>query len=168
MAKGTKSYKREHGLTVAQQNAIDLLVLGKTDQEAADAVGVNRVTVAKWRLYDPWFQAELNRRRKELWADGVDRLRALIPKALDTLERELEQGEMGPRLALQILKLAGLERLGGSIGPDDPEQIIDAEVRRRRATQNVDLSDILSGGAIIDTERAAVVADLDEKARTGN
>ena len=37
-----KNYKREHWLTIQQQNAIDLLVTGKTDQAVADAVGVAR------------------------------------------------------------------------------------------------------------------------------
>ncbi|MBT2729196.1 helix-turn-helix domain-containing protein [Bacillus sp. ISL-75] len=58
MAKATKDYKREHGLTVEQYNAIDLLITGKSDQETADIIGVNRVTVTKWRNYDLHFRAD--------------------------------------------------------------------------------------------------------------
>lgn len=40
-------------LSVKQENAIDMLVTGGTDSEVAAAVGVHRVTVTRWRLYDP-------------------------------------------------------------------------------------------------------------------
>ncbi|MEH7558846.1 hypothetical protein V7165_26250, partial [Priestia megaterium] len=74
MGKATKSYKREQGLTIEQLNAIDLLVGGKTDQEVADKINVNRVTVTKWRNYDIYFQAELNKRRKEIWGASIDKM----------------------------------------------------------------------------------------------
>jgi hypothetical protein len=109
MNKGTTGYKREHGLTLKQCNAIDLLVQGETDAATAEAVGVNRVTVTKWRNYDPLFQAELNRRRKEVWGGSVDRLRSLLPRALDALEDELVHGKHRWRTALELLRLAGLE-----------------------------------------------------------
>ena len=38
MAKTTNSYKREQGLTIEQLNAIDLLVIGKVDQDVADKI----------------------------------------------------------------------------------------------------------------------------------
>jgi hypothetical protein len=61
-------------LTVAQQNAVDLLATGKTDTEVSELLDVNRVTVTHWRCYDPLFQAELNRRRTEIWASGIHKL----------------------------------------------------------------------------------------------
>jgi len=42
-----------------------------------------------WRLHSPLFQAAINRRRNELWESAADKLRALIPKALAVLEREM-------------------------------------------------------------------------------
>ena len=48
-----------------QQDAIELLLLGRSDHAVAQAVKVHRVTVTKWRLYDPAFRAELNRRREQ-------------------------------------------------------------------------------------------------------
>jgi transposase len=35
-------------LTPEQLNAIDLLILGKTDREVSEIVGVRRETVTKW------------------------------------------------------------------------------------------------------------------------
>lgn len=45
MAQATKPDTTRHALTVVQLNAVDLLVTGKTDQEAAETVGVSRQTV---------------------------------------------------------------------------------------------------------------------------
>ena len=43
---------------------VEVLVIGKTDQEVAEAVGKSRQTVCVWRLYHPIFRAELNKRRR--------------------------------------------------------------------------------------------------------
>src|SRR5687767_4139563 len=133
----TKDYKRLHGLTLEQHNAIDYLVLGQTDQAVAAEVGVHRVTITKWRLYDPLFQAELNRRRAELWRGSVDGTRGLLPTALDTLFDQLTAGEQRGRLALDLLRLAGVFTASGGlaaalVGPQDPTTILDDEALRRR------------------------------------
>src|SRR5688500_13203893 len=52
-------------LSVAQLNAVDLLVTGTGDREVAEAVGVTRQTVCGWRNHDPAFVAALNARRLE-------------------------------------------------------------------------------------------------------
>jgi len=59
----TNGYKRLHGVTVKQQNVTDRLVAGDTDEQAAQAASVHRVTVSKWRSHDLAFQAALNARR---------------------------------------------------------------------------------------------------------
>jgi hypothetical protein len=123
MAKADKTGQVE--LTVEQQNAIDLLIVGKTDLAVAEAVGKSRQTVCGWRLYHPTFQAALNARRQEVWAAAADRLRNLVPRAVDVLERELAGGDHSLKVALAILKLANLPL--HSIGAQDPEQIV-AEV----------------------------------------
>ncbi|MBM6599550.1 helix-turn-helix domain-containing protein [Priestia megaterium] len=124
MGKTTKSYKREQGLTIEQLNAIDLLITGRTDKEVAEVIGVNRVTVTKWRNYDIYFQAELNKRRKEIWNVSVDRMRALMPKALERLEQEIEV-ENGWKIALEIIKMAGIEKQHiKDIGHDDAKKIL--------------------------------------------
>jgi hypothetical protein len=83
---GTNGYKRQHGITVKQENALDLLIQGATHQEAAEAAGVARATVSKWMALDVYFQAELNRRRREIWGTSLDRLRSMVPRALDALD----------------------------------------------------------------------------------
>ena len=39
------------------------------------------MTVTKWRNYDISFQAELNKRRKEIWGVSIDKLRAVVTKS---------------------------------------------------------------------------------------
>jgi hypothetical protein len=166
MVKATKPDVSRHELTVAQLNAIDLLVVGKTDQETAEAVGVTRQTVNGWRNANPWFAAELNRRRQDLWGVSVDQLRALLPRAVEVLGKELALGPGSATVALAILRLAGLDRAKAPerldtllIGPTDPDAIIDAEVRRRRPDHGTYVDDLLNGGTITDAEREEVLAE---------
>jgi hypothetical protein len=164
MVKATKRDITRHELTVVQLNAVDLLVTGKTDQEVAELVGVTRQTVNGWRNANPHFQAALNRRRQDLWGVTVDQLRALLPRAVAVLAEELEGGEQRARVAVDILRLAGLDRTKASqkldtflVGPTEPDAIVDAEVRRRRPERAAYFDDILNGGVITDLERAEVL-----------
>jgi len=54
-------------LSIKQQNAIDLLIQGKSDRKTAEAIGVSRQTVTNWRNNNPVFIAELNKQRKAVW-----------------------------------------------------------------------------------------------------
>jgi hypothetical protein len=133
---GTPVYTRQHkrGPTLPQLNAVDLLAAGKNDTETAELLGLSRTCITKWRLYDPVFQAALNVRRAEVWGNGLDRLRALIPKALDVLAAVLDNSPTPLRLkaAGAILRLAQLPAGSLGIGPTDAEEIVRRLVERRR------------------------------------
>ncbi|HUT93034.1 MAG TPA: hypothetical protein VMY37_26455 [Thermoguttaceae bacterium] len=62
----TQSNQSPKNLPLRQQQAIDLLALGRTDAEVAEQVGATCITVVEWRLYDPVFVAALNRKREEV------------------------------------------------------------------------------------------------------
>jgi hypothetical protein len=47
--------------------AIDILLLEHIDQAVAEQIGVARETICRWRNENPYFMAELNRRRKDVW-----------------------------------------------------------------------------------------------------
>lgn len=97
-------------LTPAQLSAVNLLATGATVTAAAESADVARQTVSEWLNHDPVFQASLNLRRAELWAEQCDRYRAMLPKALDTVETALTEG--GPdalKAALTVIRLSGLE-----------------------------------------------------------
>jgi hypothetical protein len=77
-------------LTGKQMRAVDLLASGTSDRDTAEAVAVDRVTVWRWRRHDADFQAALNARRGEVWESARDRLRALLPRAVDVLDQALK------------------------------------------------------------------------------
>jgi len=111
----TKAHKIEKAkklleLSVRQRNAIDLIVMGSSDQDAADKVGVARETVTRWRLYHPAFRAELDRSRRAVWGSSADRLRALIRKSMDIIEEVLNDGDNPKRaaVALSLVRDSGI------------------------------------------------------------
>lgn len=112
-------------LSVEQMNAIELLALGKTDQETADAVGVTRQTVNKWRNHDSDFEVALNLKRQELWAGHADELRSHVSRALEVLAEDMEANDLRLRqaAAVQILRAAGMYGLGAPQGHTDPAWI---------------------------------------------
>jgi hypothetical protein len=105
----TKSNKSQQ-LTIEQENAIDLLIIGKSDREVSESVKVNRSTVNQWQNHNPFFVAELNRRRKSVWGSGEERLRSLVSSAVDVLEEDLNSEDLKLRQssAIHILKSVGM------------------------------------------------------------
>ncbi|AEH60601.1 hypothetical protein Mzhil_0736 [Methanosalsum zhilinae DSM 4017] len=119
----TKPHNNSQKLSVEQLNAIDLLVLGKTDRETSIAVGVTRETVTRWRNENPYFAAELNRQRKEIWQSSHDRLRGLVHDSVDELQRAIKEGDT--KAAIEVLKAVGIY---GNVSipsePDNPELVV--------------------------------------------
>ena len=109
--------QQEQGLGIAQQRAIELLLLGYKDAEVAAIVGVTRQTVNKWRNHNKAFIAELNHRRRELWEAAEEKLRNLIDSAITVLEEDLQSEDRRLRLraAVHVLKCVGL--YGKSLEP---------------------------------------------------
>lgn len=141
-----KAKPKPAALTVAQLSAVDLLAGGNNDAETAAALSLHRVTVTRWRNYSPEFRAALAERRKAVWGSAADKLRALLPKALDALAAELESGDDKATVALAVLKLAGSLPLV-PIEPTDPDEVVrevvDAERNAHRRRE--DAEDFSSG-----------------------
>jgi hypothetical protein len=117
-------------LTPQQAAAVDALAFGVTVTDAADTVKVSRQTVSGWLHHDASFQAALNARRQELWTGHVERLRSLVPKAMDTLEAAVSDEQQGVAVAVHILKAAGLYGLREPNGSIHVDEIKSAEQRR--------------------------------------
>ena len=115
MAKGiTKGHKRsrrraadetpdEHApspptITPRQQQALQALLTGSTDTEAAEAANVTRETVNRWRHRDANFVAALSEARQDLAQDFHDGLRALLPDALAALRDGLADDNVNTRV----------------------------------------------------------------------
>lgn len=154
---------RQMTLTISQGIAIDALLAGATDAEAGAAAGVTRQTINGWKNHHPGFIAETNRRRQEVWEASLDRIRSLVPKALDVLDAALTSGTPNPRLAIKIIEMAGLpnEAISPS-GPTTTMDVIDAEVHRRRQAE-FDAMIGPYGGPVTDLERARVALEWEEQ-----
>lgn len=111
-----------------KMNAIDLLIQGLNDREVADKIGTSRETVTRWRNENPVFQAELNRRRQEIWGGACEKLRGLVSHAVDVLESELENGNSKLKAAVEILKATGLY---GNVPSPDGETNPDAILKKQ-------------------------------------
>lgn len=158
-------------LSEPQQAAVELLAVGKTDKEAAKALGLPGDTVARWRMHDPVFQAALNTCRSEAWRAGIDRLRSMIPQALDTLAEELTRPDNPDRckLALDILRLAKLPDITPQ-GSADPETIVRQAVNQERQQARGPLDDMTEnhkGLPDFDTHLARKWAELEARAAGG-
>jgi transposase-like protein len=116
-------------LTAEQATAVDQLASGKTISEIAEALEVSPQTVSEWCKSHHGVQAALNGRRHEIWRGTADRLRALLPKALEVLELEL-QGEDRLQAAVHVLYGAELP-----LGPTDVGEIVIVEKERLKQRQ---------------------------------
>lgn len=101
-------------LSPAQCSAVELLVRGEAVIKVAEAVGVDRGTIYRWRTSDPNFIAALNRWRGEMQAETRDRVLALSAGAADSVARSIAEGDS--RLGLRVLEKMGCLKPG----PDNP------------------------------------------------
>jgi transposase-like protein len=106
--------EKRKALSEKQQQAIELLVTGKTVSEAAREIGVARETVSRWANGNAEFMAALNRLRRDLHKSHTDRMRQLATRAYETLE-ELLGGEAPPYIRLKAA-LAVIEAAKGVEG----------------------------------------------------
>jgi putative insertion element HTH domain-containing protein len=138
-------------LSIEQQNAIDLLILGKSDKEVAEAVGVNRTTMWEWRTAQPLFMATLERRRAEVWRQPQERLRSLLSKAVENLGQAVESGDL--KASIEVLKAVGMYGDGtmNAIGEQDPEKLIRQQAEAQVDREGVPKNTLLAMAEHLDT-----------------
>ena len=89
-------------LSVEQERALELIILGQNDREVAESLSIARQTVHKWRNYNPLFVANLNAIRQDLWDSQKERIRCLSARALDVLQEDLESENLRLRQAAAV------------------------------------------------------------------
>ena len=123
-------------LSIEQQNAIDLLILGKSDKDVAEAIGRDHSTIWEWRTAHPLFCATLERWRAEVWRQPQERLRSLMSKAVENVAGLVESGDYDA--SIELLKITGMYRgLVNHIGEQDPEKVFEAIVEQRLAAEHI-------------------------------
>ena len=114
----------DRNLSIQQKNAIDLLIVGQTDGEVAQTIGVSRQTINQWKNQDAVFVAEMNRKRKNIWECQQERLRSVVEKSIDVLIEDMSGDDLKLRqsAAIHILKAVKLygtdQKPSGFTDPD--------------------------------------------------
>ncbi len=80
-----------YDLTPQQQQALDLLLAGKTVTETAAALDVARETVSRWKHRDAGFVAAYNQGLLSAWEASHKRLLDARAKAIDKLSDLLDE-----------------------------------------------------------------------------
>lgn len=93
-------------LTTTHQLAIDLLMMGYSDRETGERVGVARETITRWRLYHPRFRAELQNRQREMQNISKARLMIATQKAIGVVEDMIidTDNPARGRMAMDLIK----------------------------------------------------------------
>jgi hypothetical protein len=128
-------------ITTRQQQALQVLLTGATDTAAAEAAGVSRETVCRWRHRDANFVAALNEARQDLSQDFHDGLRALLPDALAALRDGLAADNINTRVRVASTLFRTLRDIGEPTGPTNPEAI---RVAWQSAESELDLDRLFS------------------------
>jgi hypothetical protein len=117
-------------LSPRQLNAIPLILLGQSDEQVAQSVGVRRQAICNWRNHHPRFIAELNRQRQLHHASLIDRYHHLLDRCLTAITRfqddcdhwTQEQAEF----AAKILRSAARRTLASTAPlPTNPNEILE-------------------------------------------
>jgi DNA-binding XRE family transcriptional regulator len=105
-----KQEAEKKALKDQQMLAIPLILAGKTDAEVAEAVGVARETINRWRNHDFDFQRELSESRAAYLGSHMMALTRVNKKAVDVLENLLDSDDeqIRMRAAMHLLKTVPL------------------------------------------------------------
>lgn len=125
----------DNQFTQQQKNAILLLLQGLGDAQVARQIGVDRLTIYRWKHEDE-FAAELQQQRETLWEHSIERLQSMLDPALEILQRQIagEDPKTALRAAAILLRVAtpaGIQRLtesrdGRRNGWSRPNSLFDA------------------------------------------
>ena len=130
-----------------QSIAIDALVSGATQREAAEKAGVQRTTVTAWCNHNIAFMAERNRRRQDRHEAAGEQLQETLCAALEHLGERVREGDTGAAMA--IVKAVGVGHLLNAVkpGPTDPA-VVKTDLAKRCEAEV--LTDLLTGSKFAD------------------
>jgi len=111
---------RPPGISDKQSIAIDALVSGALQWEAAEKAGVQRTTVTAWCNHNLAFKAERNQRRQDRVEAAGEQLQETLCAALVHLGEKVREGDTGA--AVTIVKAVGVGHLldAARPGPTTP------------------------------------------------
>lgn len=108
-------------LTPQQAQVIGLLLAGKSQTEAAAAVGIAAESISRWKLSNAAFVAAYNEARQAQWDAITTRLDNLATQAVDALAELMQDDD--PKVRLQAVRLWLEHRPGRPEGETDPDAV---------------------------------------------
>ena len=104
----------ENNLSMKQEQAISLMIMGKNDTEIGKELGISRESVWRWRNENPDFMEAARKRREMAAARHAEELNDLLTEALMVIKESMRNGDTQTkiRIALQLLKMSGLQGYG--------------------------------------------------------
>lgn len=94
----TKYSNGDYQLSPQQAAAVDLLLTGQSVTATAEAIGVERETLSRWRNHDPAFIAAFNERLAVQWESNGAKLLEARGRAIDTLIELLDSEDAAVKL----------------------------------------------------------------------
>lgn len=131
--------------------------------QAAQLAGVNRATVYRWVQNHPEFRAAYNTWQRELAESARSRLLKLSERAVDVIERALQENDR--EVAVKVLRDMGVMR-GRKQGSTDAQVLklnLDLKAKRERRQAERLMPDFLLGMAGVSAERRQRILDRREK-----
>lgn len=107
----------ETNLSPNQIKAIELLLTGKSNNDIAFELGIDRSTLYRWKQ-EPEFIVEMNKQINEYTEQARISTSFLLSEAIETLAKSVKDN---PKIALEIIKGMGL--LAGNVSPPRYETI---------------------------------------------
>jgi hypothetical protein len=109
-----------------QELALELLILGHSDIDIAQNLGVRRETIWRWKHRDPTFRAALHERRATVTDAAAERLRSLLDQAVSVVQKSLSSPEADPKLAMSLLSALGVLERSRELGQVEVEPVAGA------------------------------------------
>jgi hypothetical protein len=115
-----------------QRRAIEQLVAGARQEEAAKVAGVNRETISRWLNHDPEFAAELDALNAAMTEGAMRRMASLIDAAIDQVAALLNDADAAIRMrAVAFVFENGPLKKGGAPAESTrvltPEELAEAD-----------------------------------------
>ena len=122
-----------------QSIAIDALISGNSQREAAEKARVQRTTVTAWCNHNFPFIAERNQRRRDRLEAAGEQLQETLCAALVHLGERVREGDTGA--AMTIVKAVGVGHLLNAVkpGPTDPAVVRTNLAKRCEAEVSAEL-----------------------------
>lgn len=147
----------------SQRVALELLLMGCSDQEIAQAIGVRREAIWRWKHHDAAFRTELGARRATMADAAAKRLEGMLDQAVSVVRGALSGKRADPKLAMSLLTAMGVFERSRMLERGEPA--VEVEEAGEEAEEEAGLERVL-GAVEVEARRLERVGAGDVGANT--